>query len=183
MDDLVIVEPHIDLAGDLTTFYDRLTVGNDASIDGTLQVTLRDGFEPELGDDFLVLDTNDGLDGTFANALLPDLNDGLMWNMDYSPFALTLSVVEDTVDANGDGFHNGADFLALQQGYGLPAPAPGDITGDGLVTGDDFEKWQAAYGSAVPGPIAGLQAVPEPAALTMLLAALVLWSPRSRKSG
>jgi hypothetical protein len=173
---------NIDLAGDLTALYDRLTIGNDAAIDGTLQVTLRDGFEPDLGDDFLVLATNDGLYGTFSNALLPGLNNGLMWSMDYSPFALTLSVVEDSADANGDGFVNGADFLELQRGYGLPAPAPGDITGDGFVDADDFEKWQAAYGSAVPGPIAGLQGVPEPTTLALILGALAMWRPRLRNA-
>ncbi|MGI9427673.1 MAG: hypothetical protein ACR2NM_03365, partial [Bythopirellula sp.] len=171
---------NIDLAGEFTALYDRLTVGNDASIDGTLQVTLRDGFEPDLGDDFLVLATSDGLSGTFSSALLPGLNDGLMWSMDYSPFALTLSVVEDSADVDGNGFVNGADFLELQKGYGLPAPAPGDITGDGLVDEDDFAKWQAAYGTAVPGPIAGVQAVPEPAALTMMLGALAMWLRRPR---
>ncbi|MCA9236638.1 MAG: hypothetical protein KDA44_14275 [Planctomycetales bacterium] len=158
----------IDLAGTFASQYDRLIVDDLASLDGTLDVTLAGGFMPSLGDDFLVLTTSGGLSGAFANAMLPSLADGLAWFMDYSPFALTLSVVEaPSADVNGDGHVNGGDFLAMQRQFGQPGPASADVTGDGVVTGADFDVWQSQYGTGPPPAVAAMGAVPEPAAATI----------------
>lgn len=165
----------IDLAGTLTSQYDRLIVGNDATVAGTLAVSLAGGFEPMLGDDFLVLATGDGLTGTFSTASLPGLDDGLAWEMDYSPFSLTLSVIEDpsNADIDGSGLVTGPDFLAIQSGYGKKNPAAGDATGDGFVTGADFDRWEEEYGSSPAGAAAALGAVPEPTTLMLLAVGMV----------
>ena len=161
----------IDLAGHFTSQYDRLIVGNDGVLDGMLDVSLRGGFVPSLGDDFLVLTTSDGLTGTFANTDLPALNTGLTWDLDYSPFAVTLSVVEDpyAADVNHDNIINGADFLVMQRNYGLPGPNPGDATGDGIVTGADFDRWEEQFGTSQLGAVAAISSVPEPNTLILTI--------------
>ncbi len=143
----------IDLAGIFTSQYDRLIVGNGATLDGTLDVSLVGGYEPSLGDDFLVLTTGDGLTGTFASAILPDLNEGLAWDLDYSPFALTLSVVDAplSADVDLDGDVDGLDFLMIQR------------TDPSLIP-----LWESQYGSSSVGAAAAaFSAVPEPETLTL----------------
>ena len=176
----------IDLAGTLTSQYDRLVVGQDAALDGALEVTLRSGFEPDLGDDFLILTASDGVAGTFSSTLLPALDFGLKWDVDYSPFAVTLSVIEATADANGDGVVDGADFLVIQQELGAIAPSPGDVTGNGVVDGGDFDLWRLQYGQVVGGAVASAMAAvrpaPEPAAGAMaVVMSLALAASRSRR--
>jgi hypothetical protein len=179
----------IDLAGSLSSQYDRLVVGEEAAIDGALAVTLRNGFEPALGDDFLVLSAGDGQTGAFSSTLLPALDEGLAWGVDYSPFSATLSVIEKlfTADANGNGVVEGGDFLVIQQDMGKKVPCAGDITGDYKVDALDVAKWKADYGqvigSAVASAKAAIGAVPEPgAALLTGVAALALVAGRGRRS-
>ena len=52
--------------------------GNFAFLDGVLEVTLLDGFQPRAGDVFLVLDFNH-IQGRFHQITLPNLN-GLTWD-------------------------------------------------------------------------------------------------------
>ena len=176
----------IDLAGTLTSQYDRLVVGGDAVLDGALEVTLRSGFEPGLGDDFLVLSASDGVAGTFASTQLPAVDFGWKWEVDYSPFAVTLSVIEATADANGDDVVDGADFLVIQRELGAMAPSAGDVTGNGTVDGEDFDLWRLQYGQTVGGAIASAtsaaQSAPEPAAGAMgVIMSLTLLATRSRR--
>ncbi|MCC6492612.1 MAG: hypothetical protein IT424_06295 [Pirellulales bacterium] len=176
----------IDLAGALSSQYDRLVVEHDAAIDGALQVTLRDGFEPSPGDDFLILSAGDGVAGTFGDASLPALAGGLGWDVDYAPFSVSLSVVELTGDANGDGSVDGADLLIIQRDFGAVGEAAGDVTYDRVVNDDDTALWQQHFGtlvSATASEIAATQAVPEPgaAALATCLAMVLLsGAPRRR---
>ena len=59
--------------------YDRLDVGGQLAVAGTLQVQLLNGFEPSLGDTFDVFDAG-SLRGQFSALSLPALGPGLAWD-------------------------------------------------------------------------------------------------------
>jgi hypothetical protein len=59
--------------------YDQLQIGGSLSLDGTLAVSLLDGFSPRYSDTFDLLDFG-ALDGEFQMVSLPALNAGLSWD-------------------------------------------------------------------------------------------------------
>ena len=76
-------------------------------IDGTLDVSLIDLFDPEVGNSFEILTATDGLSGTFATLGLPGLSSGLMWSIGYGATDVTLEVIAAMLgDMNGDGSVN-----------------------------------------------------------------------------
>ncbi len=72
--------------------YDRLVASGTASFDGSLDVSLVDGFLPEAGDSFVVA-LFAGQSGGFAQVNLPVLPGDRRWDLLSSPTALTLNVV------------------------------------------------------------------------------------------
>jgi len=70
----------IELAGTgAGTDYDRLQVGGEVSLDGTLEISLIDGFQPAPGDTFDILDFA-SLTGDFDEVNLPSLGGSLAWD-------------------------------------------------------------------------------------------------------
>ena len=65
------------IAGDT---YDQVIVNRDATLNGTLNVSLLNGFEPSLGQVFTILREGANLSGTFATVNLPILSGGKVWN-------------------------------------------------------------------------------------------------------
>ena len=75
-------------------------------------------------------------------------------------------------DFDKNGAVDGNDFLTWQANFPTESgatQADGDANGDGAVDGNDFLLWQANFGSAAGG---GSGVVPEPAAASLLLAAV-----------
>ncbi len=72
------------------TQYDQLTVTGTATMAGTLNVSLIDGFVPQVGDSFTILPYA-MRSGGFSTLNLPD---GYRWGVDYGYSGLTLSVLE-----------------------------------------------------------------------------------------
>ena len=68
----------------------EISAGSDF-IDGTLEVSLANDFQPQAGDSFVVL-LGGFVSGTFANVYLPDLLGDLVWTVSYDPGDVTLSV-------------------------------------------------------------------------------------------
>ena len=82
----------IELGGtDAGVDHDVLKVGGVADLAGELEVTLIDGFQPELGDSFAILDF-EGLSGGFEQITLPSLAGGLAWNASQLNASGSLSV-------------------------------------------------------------------------------------------
>ena len=80
-------------------------------------------------------------------------------------------------DFDGDGTVDDADFTLWQNNFGASGSVPytlGDGDGDGATTGSDFLIWQRQ----LPTPL--VQAVPEPAAVSLLAAAIVFARRRRR---
>ena len=87
----------LELAGTIDgSQFDVLNVGGHAAFDGTLQVALLDGFEPQAGDRFDLIDFG-SLSGTFAQIVLPDLTAGHAWDMSELYKSGNISVVASTV--------------------------------------------------------------------------------------
>lgn len=61
--------------------YDAFDISGDLLLDGTLKVVFLDGFQPQEGDTFLFFDVGGSIDGSFADLILPNLNDtDLIWD-------------------------------------------------------------------------------------------------------
>lgn len=141
--------------------FDVLDVFGQVTLAGGLQVSLVNGFTPTLNDSFAFLTAGGGVAGQFslAASTLPDLNDGLSWQILYLANSVLLTVAQAgaTGDFNEDGRVTGADFLVWQRGE---SSSP--------WSADDLMLWQSRFGAAeltVPG-----SAIPEPT--TGLLAAI-----------
>ena len=85
--------------------FDWLNVTGDAALDGLLEVSLVNGFDPASGNVFTII-SGGQLSGTFDDIQLPELNEGLMWQMssDSNHFSLAVStaVVYQPADFNED---------------------------------------------------------------------------------
>jgi autotransporter-associated beta strand protein len=148
-----------------TIEYDQLRITAASALDGTLEVLLADGFMPGPGDSFALL-TAGGVTGQFATALLPVLNPGLTWDLNYLTNEVLLSVsavpVFAPADFNVDGSVDGTDLAVWQGSFGLEpaAHAQGDADGDGIISGADFLVWQWQLAGLTA--MATSAAVPEP---------------------
>ncbi len=164
----------IELGGlDPVSEFDVLSVDQLSLLGGILQVSLIEGFVPELGDAFEFL-RGAMVAGEFDQVLLPSLPNSLAWHLSYAPDAVSLNVIELLIgDANGDGFVGAADYALWaaqfgQTGAGLSA----DFDGNGSVGAGDYALWAANFGSSATPPggaamNAGSQSVPEPSSLAL----------------
>lgn len=152
--------------------YDQINVGGQLSLGGALDVSLIDGFLPQVGDLFQIITADDGLSGAFASASLPQLGENLSWGLNYAANLVTLEVqlVQFTGDFDADSDADGSDFLAWQRGFGITQgalPADGDANGNHAVNGADFDVWKSRFGE-FPQLAAALEVVPEPSTLALL---------------
>jgi T5SS/PEP-CTERM-associated repeat protein len=142
--------------------FGQVQVSGAASLAGTLEVSLLGGYMPMAGDAFQVLTASGGRSGMFSNEILPALNGGLNWDVQYNPNSVVLSVIGSGLpgDYNQDGRVDAADYVvwrkndATQAGYNLWRTNFGRTAGSG--TG-------ASAGATV--------AVPEPTATFIVLTA------------
>jgi len=144
------------------TQYDVLAMSRFAFLDGTLEVSLANGFVPAVGNMFTFLTTAaDGVFGEFENLLLPA---GFQWDVDYLASSVVLKVLGlgTAGDFDGDGDVDGRDFLAWQRN-----PSVGNLA-----------DWQANYNN---GSLSALAAVPEPSALVLVICAIGFYSSASSR--
>jgi hypothetical protein len=167
--------------------FSQLWVTGNATLDGTLALSLSPGFKPVNGDSFEIL-RSDALSGTFALEVLTG-NPGLFWDVNYLndsvfvTFGATAPPTGSGADFNADGIVDGNDLAIWRENFGLGATPPpatqpqGDASGDGVVDGWDFLLYQQQFGGPPPAvPAAGdsLAAVPEPSSLLLAMAVLGL---------
>lgn len=150
----------LDLLDTLT--HDAVNVSEAALLEGTLKVEGIDGFSPEVGDSFTVLNAAGGVSGEFAVLDLPTLS-GMQWYVEYSSLSVTLNVILGA-DFNADGSINGADYLVWQRGLGSIGQTDnslGDADGNGVVDSQDLSIWRDQFGTSPGNPFSVVEAVPE----------------------
>lgn len=78
------------------TSFDKLIVGGTASLDGTLAVTGLNGYVPQSGETFKILEAAGGVSGTFATLITPFTQNSIMQRFEaaYNPFDVTLTYVQ-----------------------------------------------------------------------------------------
>ena len=157
-----------DLSGGTLTAYASeiatIFLGTDAILDGAFELLLAPGEAAELGDVFQLVSFSSMTD-TFDEVLLPLLDEGLAWEVEYSSTDLTASVISDSLpgDFDLDGDVDGSDFLTWQR--------------DGLSS-SDLQTWLNAYNSS--GGLPATQFVPEPLSVTSaLLCAMIVSATRT----
>ena len=115
--------------------YDDIISGGAISLNGTLQITLINGFTPTAGNSFGFLDAS-SLTGAFTSLQLPALSSGMAWSISQFYTTGVLSVVSTLPgDYNGDGVVDAADYTVWRDnlgraGMGLAADGNGDNRSD-----------------------------------------------------
>jgi len=164
---------HIELS-DTTSgpslFTDKLNLG------GTLEISLADGFLPELSDTFDILDFNT-VSGNFAEMNLLALEDSLVWDTSelLTRGALCVGSCPAGIggDFNYDGTVDAADYTVWQDNLGLSSSAlNGNGSGSATVVQADYLLWKTNFEALASGS-EGTAAVPEPTTLLLALLALV----------
>ncbi|MEM9353728.1 MAG: hypothetical protein AAGA92_12005 [Planctomycetota bacterium] len=145
------------------TEFDQITVADQLTLNGDLEVSLFGGFTPSIGDLFPIITAAGGLTGTFDSAQFPTLSGGLGFETIYGPSSVDLLVVPLNGDFDADGDVDVADALAGQR------------------IGASLDAWRTNFGT-VPSPTSGVTAVPEPGAVILLLFGAALLPHGSRGS-
>ncbi|WP_148072924.1 dockerin type I domain-containing protein [Bythopirellula goksoeyrii] len=136
---------------------------------GTLSGELKDRFVDMHF--FDIINAQEGDSFVFAATAGPNTGGGTGAGIAGFSFDVLPDPGTMNADFNGDGFVDGSDFLIWQRGYGNGSTlAQGDANDDGSVNSTDLTIWQDQYGTA---PLVSAVAVPEPAAMVLLMAAAV----------
>ncbi|MCG8357917.1 MAG: hypothetical protein MI920_20315, partial [Kiloniellales bacterium] len=114
------------------TGFDVVNVGGTAILDGTLEIRLEGGFDPNPGDSFLFL-TAESISGTFADVIVVNAGDNVL-ELEFTDTTVTL-VVSDAATENDDTI----------------VGTPGDDVIDALG-GDDSIEGLAGDDTLIGGP-------------------------------
>ena len=163
--------------------HDRLVVTGNTSIAGKLDVSLISGFTPAAGHSFTVL-TAGSITGSFSTIELPQLTAGLVWRVNQTPTALTLSVAK--ADYNLNGVVDAADFVVWRNLNGLSGSGlAADGNGDNQVDNDDYIIWRQNFGNhrgtATGAGSLVAAAVPEPSTVILSIAVTSIFSAIRRR--
>lgn len=136
---------NIELGGSADGEFDKLVVGGSVLLDGSLNVSLMNGFSPASGSSFDILDFA-VLDGVFSSVNLPTLAGGLSWDQSELLTTGVLSVVGEggplMGDFNEDGTLDAADIDALTAVVIAGSnDAAFDVNGDTVVDQLDRTVW------------------------------------------
>ena len=166
----------IEVGGVIAGSFDAISIGEIASLGGTLEVTLIDDFVPSFGDRFEII-TAASVSGQFNTLLDLNLEDGLAFGLNYGPTTVSLEVIFPnlTGDADNDGMVHGSDLITVLQNFGNVGVDDGlllgDANDDGQVSGGDLIVVQQYFGKML-APISS--GVPEPLTLTWLAMGAIL---------
>jgi len=149
--------------------YDQIHVTGQLALDGTLNVSLVNGFNPQSGRSFDILDWG-SLAGTFAAVELPALAGGLQWNTSQLYTAGVLSVGLPG-DYNANGAVDAADYVVWRKGLGT------------TYTQNDYNVWRSNFGDTAGSGAASNAAVPEPGSWALVGIAFVGALVRHRRIG
>jgi hypothetical protein len=159
---------NIELGGASAGQFDVLSVTGSAKLGDTLAISLIDGYVPEAGVSFDVIDWG-SLTRTFDVLQLPALPGSLNWDTSQLYITGALAVVAPLLagDYNDDGKVDAADYVVWRKNEGTMNVLPNDPDG-GTIGAAQFNTWRANFGNmagsgsgSVLGP-SSPPSVPEP---------------------
>jgi hypothetical protein len=162
----------VEISGTSVGDYDQLVVGDAATLDGSVAVSLI-GFTPSAGDVFTILTASSVTDNGIE---MVDGASSPFYLMTGSGTSLLLGVGRQG-DFNHDGTVNAGDYTVWRNmlGQSVANGTSADADGSGTVTREDFNIWKANYGqTANPIGSGSSQVVPEPGSCALLLAGIAL---------
>jgi hypothetical protein len=165
------------------THFDSLQITGGANLDGTLDVSLIDGFVPGPGDSFIILNAAAGIVDTFATEILPAVGGGLLLEVEYGAEDVVLNTVGVLGDYNLNGIVDAADYTVWRDSLGqMGTTLAANGNRNDRIDAGDYDVWRAHFGQiAGSGSAANANAaVPEPSTLWMLLAGILTMSSRRR---
>ncbi|MGP1346076.1 MAG: hypothetical protein ACTS3F_05325 [Phycisphaerales bacterium] len=134
----------VDLGGLTPLLHDVYETSGDATFAGTLHITLANGFVPQVGDTFEVVQTNGSVIGAF-DALAGEPG----FEVSYTPNRVVLEFVGIAepcgADLSGNGLIDSDDLTILLGAFGVSGD--GDIDGDGDTDSDDLSILLGLFGS------------------------------------
>lgn len=110
---------------------DRINISGTAAFDGTVHVSLKNGYTPQRGEQYIVANAVGGRTGTFANIVAPNnVCNGVTFVMVYSSTAAIVLIRPPDADTNDDGRIDVADLITVINqwgpcGNGAPEPPCG----------------------------------------------------------
>jgi hypothetical protein len=151
--------------------HDSLRIDGQAALGGALDVSLINGFSPNVGNTFEVLRADGGIFGAFATTPLPALAAGLDWDVVYSNFAVLLQISATGLpgDYNQNGTVDAADYVVWRKNDGSQA---------------GYDLWRTNFGrTAGSGASNSSAVVPELVTIALVIAgSLSYWSICGRVS-
>jgi T5SS/PEP-CTERM-associated repeat protein len=155
--------------------HDVLDVGRNLTLAGTLDVSFINGYTPQIGDSFDILNWGISVFGDFDTRNLPALGAGMLWDQTNLLTDGTLAIISDalTGDLNGDGFVGIADLNIVLGAWNQsvpPADPAADPSGDNFVGIADLNTVLGNWNAGTP-PNNMDTNVPEPASFTVLMIA------------
>jgi hypothetical protein len=177
----------------LATF-DNLNIAGDASLGGTLTVSVPNDGSVQAGDSFEIITAGDIL-GTEFDDVVTEGADGFFLAPVYSGLSVALFTYNDgDMNRSGDGTADQDDVpafaLALtnprnyRSQFGISAKEAGDIDGDGDCDVDDIDDFADLLGMPLSQLTYQMQlalAVPEPSTGTIVLIGLLIIPRRIRR--
>src|SRR5262245_23229143 len=160
--------------------FDMLDVNGAAILNGTLQVSLINGFTPQAGYSFDILDW-DSLAGTFSAIQLQSPGANLMWN---SSLLYTSGVLRVAIAGhyNFNGVVDAGDYGVCRKTLVHTArPLAADGNNNGQIDLGDFTVWRSHFGQFGGSRNSTSASVPEPGSGLLLLLGAVLATLRRRK--
>ncbi len=162
--------------------YDWLKVGDNATLDGLLDVVLLGGYVPGIGDSFDILTAGAGIAGVFSTIDFPVIpNIGL--GVSYTANIVTLNAGL-LGDLDGDGFVGINDLnIVLGAWNGNVTPGVwllGDPSGDGFIGIDDLNIVLGNWNAGTPPSGEASSVIPEPATGGVMAFGVFLLAKRRR---
>ena len=85
-------------------------------------------------------------------------------------------------DYNGDGVVDSADYTVWRDTFGSATDLRADGNGNGLIDAGDYDTWVAKFGNVYSTGPGAAAAVPEPAAIVLLIAGSLAILPTRRRA-
>ncbi len=160
----------IEIGGTSANQFDTLQVTKHVFLDGTLEVTLTDDYDPDFGQQFSIVQAV-----SIANSgIVLGGPDGEKFKLIFAPGLLLL---ESTMaglpgDYNGNGLVDAVDYTLWRDNLGLDSSVlGGNGSGAASVVQADYDLWKSHFGESVASR-SEVDPIPEPASLLLALLAL-----------